>query len=383
MAWTANNEHVLTSLVGDDDGEAFVAVAQTKQPSSVCLLSGLPPLSRLLEDAARQAKQAHTRELIRQASATSLDLPQSPVSEVASPKDGQRSRANSESSSVSSKTPAKLRKAQPARKPIQPYEIMRAIEKKDLQLLFEARDASFELLVGKQRSGDTPLLYSLRIGQSHRDISILLVGALSRFINQLDEGPIDRKTRDLLKAVRANLKLAINYSLAVNQTDLISSYLQCIVMSEGDHFLRDTANAVALALRAGKQGRPVAMARRAIQAFATAEFRSLSRTDMISDAEAYLGNSAADLVIMGLWNLVLDHYKAGEALPYYQFSRDDRLFKTFADRIEAAKRDAHYRNKATKLLKSQIEVLLTVMAPRTRNFREKVEQLQEALDGAP
>jgi hypothetical protein len=51
------------------------------------------------------------------------------------------------------------------RKRLQHWELLRAIEKKDLALLFEARDAAFDLLVSNQ-GGNPPLLYAIRIGKS-------------------------------------------------------------------------------------------------------------------------------------------------------------------------------------------------------------------------
>lgn len=55
-----------------------------------------------------------------------------------------------------------------------------------------------------RRSGDaTPLLHAMRIGQSHRDIAILIVGALSRFVNHLEDDDLQKpRTKALLKALR-------------------------------------------------------------------------------------------------------------------------------------------------------------------------------------
>jgi len=88
--------------------------------------------------------------------------------------------------------------------------------------IFEARDHHFPLLVNAQ-GGSLPLLYTLRIGNSHRDIAILITGALSRWVNNLssEEKP-STATQALLRSVRTNLKLAINESLSRNDTDLIS-----------------------------------------------------------------------------------------------------------------------------------------------------------------
>ncbi len=43
----------------------------------------------------------------------------------------------------------------------------------------------------------------MRIGPSHRDVSILLVGALSRWVNHLEDEEMEKpKTKQLLKALR-------------------------------------------------------------------------------------------------------------------------------------------------------------------------------------
>lgn len=83
-------------------------------------------------------------------------------------------------------------------------------------------------------------------------MTIILVGAFSKFVNQLDDGDFTKpKTKELLEALRVlssppirvcsnricslggNLKLAIDYGLQSAQSDLISSF----IMSEhGDGF---------------------------------------------------------------------------------------------------------------------------------------------------
>jgi hypothetical protein len=88
---------------------------------------------------------------------------------------------------------------------------------------------------------------------------------------------VDPKMSSLIRAVRANLKLAINASLSANQTDLISSYLQIIIMSEGEKWIRDQTQNVALAIKAGKSTRPVYTARTAVTNFATKELRQLEK----------------------------------------------------------------------------------------------------------
>ena len=131
----------------------------------------------------------------------------------------------------------------------------------------------------------------MRIGQSHRDVAILLIGAFSRYVNHLEDDEMDKpRTKTILKALRmsvhfqpgalsdryvegGNLKLAIDNSLAIpNQSDLIASFLQTLVMSEGDRWLVAQIQQVALAFRAKEEeSRPVQVADEAVRKFATRE----------------------------------------------------------------------------------------------------------------
>ncbi len=82
--------------------------------------------------------------------------------------------------------------------------------------------------------------------------------------------------------VGANLKLAIDYGLQNAQSDLIASFLQTLIMSEGEKWVRDQTSNVALALRAGTQGKPVATAETVVRRFAT---RALEKAHLIAALE--------------------------------------------------------------------------------------------------
>lgn len=115
-----------------------------------------------------------------------------------------------------------------------------------------------------------------------------LTGALSRFVNQLpdDAKLMTPQLQSTIRAVRANLKLAINESLTTNQTELVSSYLQIIIMSEGEKWIREQTQNVALALRMpAKEGRPVHTARDAVKTFATRELRTLDKGNAVASVE--------------------------------------------------------------------------------------------------
>ena len=55
-----------------------------------------------------------------------------------------------------------------------------------------------------QKSGDaTPLVHSMRIGKSHSDVTIVILGALSRWVNNLPDEEVNLpKTKVLLRALR-------------------------------------------------------------------------------------------------------------------------------------------------------------------------------------
>jgi len=103
----------------------------------------------------------------------------------------------------------------------------------------------------------------------------VLIGAMSRYVNHLEDEDMDKpKTKVLLKALRTNLKLAIDSSLAVpHQSDLIASFLQTLVMSESDRWLMSQIQQVSLALRVYQdgEGKPVQTAEEAVMRFATRE----------------------------------------------------------------------------------------------------------------
>lgn len=154
-------------------------------------------------------------------------------------------------------------------------------------------------------------------------MTILLTGAISRRVNSFSDVELrqmDPPTRSLLRSIRTNLKLAISYSLVSSQTDLIASYLQVIVMSEGDKWILESTQSVSLALR-GSQG--VDTAETIVGKWVS---RELKEGEVASVGE-YLANCVGDLVLMALWSLVLDLGFEGEGLQTWLFARDDRMTK--------------------------------------------------------
>ena len=81
-----------------------------------------------------------------------------------------------------------------------------------------------------------------------------------------------------------NLKLAIDYGLQRSQSDLVASYLQTLIMSEGDQWVGKSVASVALALRLpGPEGKPVGTANNAVRSFATRELNQAAAIATLED----------------------------------------------------------------------------------------------------
>lgn len=208
-------------------------------------------------------------------------------------------------------------------------------------------------------------------------MTILLVGALSRWVNHLEDEEMEKlKTKQLLKALRANLKLAIDYGLQRSQNDLIASYLQTLIMSEGDKWVRNSVESVSLCLRAGIEGKPVAAATRAVRSFTTKE---MAKAEAIAALEDYIANATFDLLLMAAWSLALQICPDSEPVPTYYFARDDRVYRAFADRLH--EHHLVISRNGSKRLRWQLRVLSkTGEKSSTVTFRRKVEILVGELD---
>ena len=90
---------------------------------------------------------------------------------------------------------------QPFAKPPQAYELYKAIDKHDIEFIMRVRDHAFTLLLQKN-AGEFPIVYASRIGKTHRDIVVLLVGALSRYVNHLEDEDFEKKeTKGILRSL--------------------------------------------------------------------------------------------------------------------------------------------------------------------------------------
>ncbi|KAI0091961.1 hypothetical protein BDY19DRAFT_927701 [Irpex rosettiformis] len=382
-----NNAHTLWWLSEHLDNNPTSSAqppVRKKLEYEPCLPARLPSSGFLQREANSLAPKAIIKQLRRSPTPPGSE-PQSPsldgTSVANSPSMEQepkspRERKDSVWSTISSTVNAsrKLSKGKgPAKQwKVEPYQIFSAVEKRDIMFLMEVRDRDFEMLLRK--SGDvTPLLHAMRIG--NQDVAVTLLGAFSRYINQLqDEEMALPRTKTRLKALRTNLKLAIDFGLQTQQSDLIASFLQTLIMSEGDKWVSQQAATISGLLREGNKSKPVSNAQSTVKRFAT---KQLGKADAIAALEDYIANATADLIMIGAWYCAMSTIEA-EPIPTYYFARDDRVYKAFVDRLDQYK---HAINRTcTRRLKWQMRVLRTVIEGRNTNYRSKVQTLVEEFD---
>ncbi|KAI0921899.1 hypothetical protein AcW1_004246 [Taiwanofungus camphoratus] len=398
-----NNAYIVLQLASEleNEGNNPFATVRERLPPAPCLLTRLPSTGFLLREAEQLAPKAVIRQLRRTPSPSPPSSPSLSLAAVDEREDrtidnqGNREDAiqsQSESSRITSITSvlssvslatSKLSPSRTTRvdtqdrkswKVPEPYEVFRAVEKKDVTFLMEVRDRAFHLLVRKH--GDaTPLLHAMRIGKTHQDVAIVLLGAFSRYVNNLQDDEISLpRTKMLLKALRVNLRLAIDFGLQSSQSDLIASFFQTLIMSEGDKWVSGQVADIAVALRAGTAGKPVQTADSAIRKFATKE---LGKAKMIAALEDYVANATADLLMMAAWWCALESIM-GDPVPTYYFARDDRVYRAFVERLNQHKSDIE--RLLGRRLRWQIRVLRKVMEGRSRSWHGKVQLLAEEFD---
>ncbi|KAI0035665.1 hypothetical protein K488DRAFT_42801, partial [Vararia minispora EC-137] len=248
------------------------------------------------------------------------------------------------------------------------FEILRAIDKKDVVYLMEVRDRAFELLLKKTPSGDTPIVYALKQGKSHQEVAIILVGAFSRYVNHLDDADFSKpKTKEILRLMRINLKQSIDWGLQNSQSDLISSFLQTLVMSEGEKWVNEQVSSIAAALRAPSSLRPVEMARQAVRGFATKQLKQLPKGQSIASLDDYVSNATGDLLMMAAWSAAMIAIDEADPIPTWYFARDDRVHKAFVDRLDL--RRTKIEDRVSRRLRWQIRTLRDTLSGRTISWR--------------
>ncbi|KAK7061647.1 hypothetical protein R3P38DRAFT_2493853 [Favolaschia claudopus] len=389
------NHAYLVHYLGSDDLDRRRPIPRRRVSSHPVLAERLPTTSFLNREAEDDAPRAILRQLRR---SPSPSPPQSPELETKdTTEDGSNghqrrpslSSLGSSASSIKSfgSSLLKRRQTQPSSGWKEPQASAQMIlslsviepflpfSRKDVMYLMEVRDRAFHLLV-RMSGGITPLLHAMRLGQSHREVAIILLGAFSRWVNHIEDDQMENpKTKTVLKALRTNLKLAIDYGLTKTQgSDLTASFLQTLIMSQGETWVLGQAANVGLALRAGTEGRPVQTADSAVRKFAT---RELGKAELIASLADYIANATADLLMIGAWSNACEVLEL-EQIPTYYFARDDRVYKAFVDRLDAHK--TAIQNKLSKRLKWQLRILRTVLEGRTTTYRNKIELLAGELD---
>ncbi|RXK41721.1 hypothetical protein M231_00956 [Tremella mesenterica] len=262
----------------------------------------------------------------------------------------------------------------PFARPPQAYELYQAIDKHDIDFIMRVRDHAFPLLLQKS-AGEFPIVYAARLGDKHRDVVILLIGALSRYVNHLDKEDFEKKEiKNTLKALRGNLKLAIDNALLPGYSPtLLSSYLQVLIMSEGDAFLHKSTYEISLLLR-DPEGSPVKAAEQLVRQFCTKELRGVQGG--IHDVEEYVANAALDLVIMATWSLAAQQLDV-DPLPTHTFARD---LRTYQEMVEATEVNRSKMVKCTKRVRHLLDVLQDLGGDTKKGVQGRLKDVEKALD---
>lgn len=386
-----NNATLVLALgLSLDSDSPSQTLSKNRISLGLCLPERLPTMSILQREARGLAPKAYLRSLRHSPEPSSP--PSSDQDEISEPTTPDASSSRERKLSISSLVSAASVKsafgnllkptspkatfstADVTNKLPEPFEVLRAVEQHDITFLVHLRDKAFHLLL-RNSGNTTPLIHAIRLG--HKDVAIILLGTFSRWINHLEDGDLRKSsTITLLKALRVNLKLAIDEGLAQHQSDLISSFMQTLIMSEGDKWVWAQVHTISLAMNAGVEGQPVALAGSAVRSFAT---RRLGKADLIASLEDYIANATVDLLMMSAWSIVLT-YIEGEQIPSYYFARDLRVYGAFQGCIESHKNEI--RRLPNRTLKWQLRVLSAVLEGRSITFRAKVDLLASQLDNA-
>ncbi|CAD6891545.1 unnamed protein product [Tilletia controversa] len=272
------------------------------------------------------------------------------------------------------------------------HDLLKAIDQQDHETILYIRDQAMDLLLdlsssatGTRSGGSgsgalkTPLGYSISLGPKWDSTSIVICGALSKFVNSLPDGEedatsatadqtksgtparkrghkmqLDPRTMQRLRKLKTNLKLAIDNSLFKDQNNLLASYMQVLIMSEGVGWVRDSTDSVQRALethirgvgegQGGTPANPASVATDCVLQFITVNLRA--KKEKASSVNDYISNAVGDLLLCALWQMVLLRPSevlpgANETLnpdlvrciPAYIFARDERVAQQFIDRI--------------------------------------------------
>ncbi|TCD71279.1 hypothetical protein EIP91_011050 [Steccherinum ochraceum] len=269
------------------------------------------------------------------------------------------------------------------------HHVLSAIDRKDVEILMYIRDSAFELLLQDTGMHETPLKYAMRV---QPDMAIILLGAFSRYINNLQDEDLGKEsTRKTLLSLRADLHSAIRHGLATSQKDLVASFLQTLVMSEGDKWIVDNVAIVRKAIAAGPPGKPVRTAQNLVRKFAAS---ALKNANSIAAVEDYIANAASDLLLMAAWAAAAKPLNASHISVWLykdflrslshkvdqvsSFARDDRVYRSFVECLNshmgAIEQEVPFK------LRKQLEVLREGMQGRRLSYKQKLEALARQLD---
>ncbi|KAF8707764.1 hypothetical protein RHS03_03757, partial [Rhizoctonia solani] len=348
----------------------FRPTPRKRLSSECCLPTTLPSLSSLDKVARNQIPRTEVRQL-RQRSTSSEGSSSSENSDDAPTSPSQPRADDARGYTPQKSTPSARPKVW---KEPEHWEVVQAIEKRDVVKLSEIRDYSFHVLL-RRVNNTSPLEHAVRIG--YTDMAILILGMFSRWINYLDEEDFSRKKVMInLNAIRINLRFAITQGLQHNQPNLISSYLQTIVMSHGEAWLKASISDVARELNQGSEGKPAHMAITSIKNFFT---RELAKADSIITVDEYVANAGCDLLMLGAWNIAMQKLPNAKAIPLHFFARDDRIYQEFSERRRRLRDEC--RAHLPKKLQWQMKVMKKTIGIRTYGIYQKLEILEEELDG--
>ncbi|GAA5989082.1 hypothetical protein JCM5350_003588 [Sporobolomyces pararoseus] len=360
----------LHSLLNTLDNPPTSSRRKALSPSPT-LCSALPAFSNLEKDAAHEARLAQRRHLLDEAVSSPLELP-ADAYPVPSP-DQMHSNSTLPSQAGTSKT---ARTGGGGSRNFEAWQVLKAIEKKDVMTLMEIKTSQFDLLIS---GTPLPIVYAMRLGKTHQDVAILLVGAMSRKVNDVTDDELEMmnpSTKATLRALRASLKIAITASLSSTDTSLIASFLQVVIMSEGSRWLLSSSQTLSLAFRTGPSSKPIQTAEQMMLKWVSRELKQAQ----VSAVGEYTANGIWDLCLLGLWSVITDQLgNKVDDLPLYFFGRDDRMLKAVEERVALLKQKGNY-TKLSKPIRGQLETIIEILAQRQVNGRERIEKLKEALD---
>lgn len=199
------------------------------------LVKSLPRTSEISKRAEQYAHSARKQHILNDALTSAVETPLD--ARPAPSADDKQLAASSDGAAGTAPATTRSGPGKRGGGPYEPFEVLRAIEKKDLAVILDVKSHQFDLLVTAGPGQPLPLVYAIRMGKSHADMAIVIVGAISRRVNDTSDDELaqkDPRTLATLRAIRANLKIAISASLSGpdGDTSLLSSFLYVFFVSQ-------------------------------------------------------------------------------------------------------------------------------------------------------